>query len=128
VDHRLINQFFVKPSTPNFLEVRERFLQPRTFEEYVLNAGFKVVYQILTPWEVYALGSTGPLYSTESTERLKGGLAFSNLLGLGSSVALINQLRIDVRASIRHNSNAGTRLPNSGHNSLLLETGLSYGF
>ncbi|MGB3591888.1 MAG: acyloxyacyl hydrolase [Nonlabens sp.] len=127
VDHQLLNKFFIKPTDVDFEARRQRFLQPRTFYEYALNLGLKARKQVISEkWYLYALGSTGPMYGTESTERLKRGLAFANILGLGSEFKLWDDLFLDTRISIRHTSNAGTKRPNSGHNSLLFEGGLNY--
>ncbi len=128
VDHRLLNEFFIKPSTPDFPQARERFQQPRRFTEYALNVGLKAAYGVTAHWDIYAMGSTGPMYGSQTTERLKRGLSFSNIFGIGTQYQIFNQLQIDLRCSVRHTSNAGTRKPNTGHNSLLLETGVSYGF
>ena len=126
VDHQLLNFFFITPDDPNYLERRERFQMPRTFNEYALNAGLRVSRSLFKGLDVYGLLSSGPMYSEQSTERLKGGFAFSNILGAGFQYEFAQNWRIDARAIIRHTSNAGLRRPNSGHNSFGGEAGIVY--
>ncbi len=126
VDHKLINFFFITPDDPNFEERRERFQMPRTFNEYALNAGLRVSRSLFEEFDIYGLLSSGPMYSEQSTERLKGGFAFSNILAAGFQYEFAQSWRLDARAIIRHTSNAGLRRPNSGHNSFGGEAGLIY--
>lgn len=128
VDHQLLNLFFIEDDEADFEDRRARFLAPRTFREYTLNIGLKMYQPLLDYWQLYLLGSTGPMYATQTTERLKRGLAFANVIALGTEIHLSDSWSIDARAGIRHTSNAGTRRPNSGHNSLSLEVGINYRF
>ncbi len=126
VDHQLLNFYFITPDDPNYLERRERFQMPRTFNEYALNAGLRVSRSLWTGMDIYGLLSSGPMYSEQSTERLKGGFAFSNILGAGFQYEFAQNWRLDARVIIRHTSNAGLRRPNSGHNSFGGEAGIVY--
>ncbi|MGB5981597.1 MAG: acyloxyacyl hydrolase [Nonlabens sp.] len=128
VDHQLLNLFFITPEDNNYLERRERFLKPRTFNEYALNIGLRVSRNIFNHLDVYGLASSGPMYSEQSTERLKGGFAFSNVFGVGVQYLFAKNWRWDARVILRHTSNAGLRWPNSGHNSFGGETGILYVF
>jgi hypothetical protein len=65
------------------------------------------------------------MISGEDTERLKKGFAFSDILGFGFSYKQKNIL-FDLRMSLRHNSNANFYQPNDGHNSVGIESGISF--
>lgn len=125
-EHQLLNKFFIKPEdTPDYERQREIFTQKRAFNEYALNIGFIVRYHIVNDFSTYLLGSVGPMISGEDTERLKKGFAFSDILGLGFSYQA-NKVVFDLRLTLRHNSNANLYEPNHGHNSIGLETGISF--
>lgn len=124
--HQLLNKFFVKPDSPLDTEAQiQDFLRLKSFQEYALNIGLILRYDLTGSLSVYALGSVGPMLSTLGTERLKKGFAFSDILGFGFSYKQ-NRLLFDVRLSLRHNSNANLYFPNTGHNSLGIESGISY--
>lgn len=125
-EHQLLNPTFVEEQRgEDFLEQRERFIQKKSFHEYVLNAGFQVRYSVFRNFSMYIIGSIGPMISTGDTERLKKGFAFSDIAGFGVSQEL-KRLLIDFRLSVRHNSNANLQMPNNGHNAVCIESGVSY--
>lgn len=124
--YQLLNPGFIGPRRgDDYLEQRIKFSQYRRFNEYALNFGFVYEYKLLNKISLYALASVGPMFGEKDTERLKKGFAFSDIFGLGTYLS-INRFRLDLRTIIRHNSNAGLRLPNNGHNSVGFEAGLSY--
>lgn len=124
--HQLLNPYFIKEtSSTNYLEQRAQFMQPRTFEEYTMNIGIMASYPILNNINVYALASIGPMWGTKHTERLKKGFAFSDIIGIGLFYEK-NYTRYNLRCTLRHNSNANLAMPNNGHNSVGIETGVSF--
>ncbi|CAM1341727.1 acyloxyacyl hydrolase [Tenacibaculum amylolyticum] len=125
VKYQLLNEQFVRPETPNYLELRELYTQKRSFNEYTLNLGIIVRYALFKNFSSYVQGSVGPMISAADTERLKKGFAFSDILGLGFSW---KQKRIvfDLRFTLRHNSNLDFATPNSGHNSAGIESGILF--
>lgn len=92
--------------------------------EFSLNLGLQLKYQLPINFTLYILGSIGPTITDKPTERLHEGFAFSDILAFGLNYRLPNFV-IDFRASIRHVSNAGLYYPNKGYNSSGLEIGLS---
>lgn len=125
-EHQLLNEWFVQPKAgDDFLEQRDRFTQKREFNEYALNIGLILRYVLYNDFSMYVLGSIGPMLSSEDTERLKSGLAFSDIFGFGFSLVREN-VRFDLRTTLRHNSNANISKPNNGHDSIGLETGISF--
>ncbi|WP_442265040.1 acyloxyacyl hydrolase [Tenacibaculum sp. ZS6-P6] len=124
-NHQLLNEQFVLPTTENYLELREKFTKRRAFEEYALNIGILVRYNVFSNFSSYLLGSVGPMISNEDTERLKRGFAFSDILGLGFSWKQ-KRILFDFRLTLRHNSNLNFASPNKGHNSFGIESGISF--
>jgi len=125
-EHQLLNRFFVQPNRgADFLEQRDVFSEKRMFNEYVLNVGLLVRYNLMRKLNIYAIGSVGPMIGEQDTERLKGGFAFSDILGLGFFYKT-KPMWFDVRTTLRHNSNANFSFPNNGHNSIGIEVGVSF--
>lgn len=126
--HQLLNLFYITPEDfENFEELRDRFTKSNDYQEFTLHLGIQVRYNITQDWSLYTIGAVGPQISTESTERLRKGFTFSDMVGIGTSYQF-KKLRWDFRASLRHTSNAQLSQPNSGHNSFSIETGISYLF
>lgn len=124
--HQLLNLFYIRPDEfENFEELRDRFTQANDYQEYTLHLGLQVRYQLTKSLSFYTIGAVGPQISTESTERLRKGFTFSDVVGLGTSYQY-RKLRWDFRATLRHTSNAQLASPNSGHNSFSIETGVSF--
>lgn len=126
--HQLLNLFYIRPDEfENFEELRNRFTQSNDYEEYTLHLGLQIRYNFNNNLSLYTLSAVGPQISTESTERLRKGFTFSDIVGVGTSYRY-KRVRWDFRASLRHTSNAQLARPNSGHNSFSIETGVSYLF
>lgn len=125
-NHQLLNKFFLKPGSQfDTEEQREKLTSFKSFQEYALNFGIVLRYDLTNSLSTYALGSVGPMISTTGTERLRKGFAFSDILGFGLSYKY-NRLLFDVRLTFRHNSNANLYRPNNGHNSVGFESGISF--
>ncbi|MCB0480857.1 MAG: acyloxyacyl hydrolase [Flavobacteriales bacterium] len=124
--HQLVNPYYIGlGSGEDFLEQREFYTQSRTFNELVLSVGFIFRAYLSHSLSTYLVGTVGPMYGSSSTERLKDGLAFSDIGGLGVSYD-IKRISLDFRMVLRHNSNANLWAPNSGHNSSGFEGGVSF--
>lgn len=124
--HQLLNFYFVKPETPDYIEKREEYTKLKNVHEYVLNFGFLMRKPIGKIFSLYALGSIGPMITDTETERMSDGFAFADVLAFGVS-AKVDQFRFDIRPSIRHVSNAGLNSENAGYNTKNIEIGISYG-
>ncbi len=124
--HQLLNFYFVKPETPDYIEKRKEYTKLKDIHEYVLNFGFLMRKPIGKIFSLYALGSIGPMITDTETERMSDGFAFADVLAFGVS-AKIDQFRFDIRPSIRHVSNAGLNSENAGYNTKNIEIGISYG-
>lgn len=123
--HELLNLYFVKPETPDYIHKREEYTQLKDIHEYVLNLGFLIRKPIGKVFSMYVLGSIGPMITDKETERMSNGFAFADVLALGFSVN-VNQFRFDIRPSVRHVSNAGINSENAGYNTKNIEIGISY--
>lgn len=121
--HQLLNKWFVQPDRwDNYLELREKYVQKRRYNEYVLNLGAILRYTFTKRLSIYLVGCTGPAYSNEETERLAKGFAFSSSFGIGIAY-VYKKVTLEIRPSLRHLSNANMQFPNIGHNSTNLECG-----
>jgi hypothetical protein len=123
--HQLLNLYFVKPETPDYIHKREEYTLLKEIHEYVLNLGFLIRKPIGKVFSIYVLGSIGPMITDKETERMSNGFAFADVLALGFSVN-VNQFRFDIRPSVRHVSNAGINSENAGYNIKNIEIGISY--
>jgi len=123
--HELINFYFVKPETPDYISKREEYTKLKDIHEYVLNFGFLVRKPIGKTFSIYVLGSVGPMITDTETERMSDGFAFADVVAFGVS-AKVNQFRFDIRSSVRHVSNAGLNSENAGYNTKNVELGISY--
>ncbi len=125
-EHQLLNKHYVRPDFgDDYLEKRLEYTSKKQIKEYVLNMGLLAKYNIFKNLGTYVLGSVGPMYFDTDTERMKEGLAFSDILGLGITYK-IKKFYLDIRYSIRHVSNLNISLPNNGLNSTNIEFGLTY--
>ncbi|WGK64877.1 acyloxyacyl hydrolase [Croceiramulus getboli] len=118
--HELLNMYFVNP------EDRERFMQERPINEYLISGGFLVRKTLFNTLEGYVLGSLGLGYIDEASERLAKGFTFVDQISLGISWGFMKNGYIDIRPSFRHMSNANLKRPNSGYNSLNIEFGIAF--
>ncbi|QDW20616.1 acyloxyacyl hydrolase [Flavobacterium sp. KBS0721] len=123
--HQLLNFYFVKPETPDYIEKREEYTKLKDIHEYVLNFGFLMRKPIGKIFSLYVLASIGPMITDTETERMSEGFAFADVLAFGVS-AKVDQFRFDIRPSIRHVSNAGLNSENAGYNTKNVEIGVSY--
>lgn len=124
--HQLLNKYYIQPNWgSDYLEQREKYTQKREFKEYVINFGIITRYEIVNNISTYLLFSIGPMISEKDTERLNKGFMFSDIFGLGLSYK-IKIVLIDVRLTLRHNSNANLYKPNHGHNSVGIESGILF--
>ena len=124
--HQLLNEWFIQPDRwDNYLELREKFVLEQNYYEYVITIGALIRFNLAKKCSVYLLGSTGPAYNSEETERLAKGFVFSSNLGFGISYQM-KDLTFEIRPSLRHLSNADTQFPNIGHNSTNIELGISF--
>ncbi|WP_214071095.1 acyloxyacyl hydrolase [Mucilaginibacter sp. dw_454] len=97
--------------------------------EYGINLGLLYRKNLTSlPLNVYASLSTGPHYASGTPHRQMSGFLFSDNLFAGANLKLYRNIYADVRLGLRHMSNAGTRLPNAGVNTLALKEGFVVGF
>lgn len=119
------HEFYTSNNNPD--EFRAKYMQLKTINEYVLNLGILYRYKLNSNLSVYAIGNVGPMYIDTDTERLKKGFAFSDIFGFGTNYNA-GKLSFDVKAMIRHVSNANFQYPNFGYNAVGFEFGTYYEF
>lgn len=84
-------------------------------------------YPITRNLSLYGMVSFGTFYLTNRNKRIAEGIAFANQGSLGIRIKVFNKTYFDVRAGMRHLSNAGIQKPNSGVNTFHLESGFLIG-
>jgi len=124
--HQLLEALFIQPGDgPDYLEKRVRFMKETTIKEYVLNVGFQFRYTPVKRLSLLVLIATGPMFSDTETERLAKGFAFSDMAVVGCGFKT-GRILFEIRTGVRHVSNADLHYPNSGHNSSIIDFGVSY--
>lgn len=123
--HQMINYWFISHAVENGDELRAKFMQPKTINEYVLNVGLVYRRYLNFNASVYATLNTGPMYIDTDTERLKKGFSFSDVISIGYNYK-VKKLSFDAKFMFRHASNANLQKPNYGLNSSGFELGTYY--
>lgn len=123
--HQMINYWFISHTVSNGDELRAKYMQLKTINEYALNSG--IVYRrfLNTHSSIFATLNTGPMYIDTDTERLKKGFAFSDVIAVGYNYKY-KKLSFDGKFMFRHASNANLQKPNFGLNSAGFEFGSYY--
>jgi hypothetical protein len=94
--------------------------------EFGLNVGVQHMLPLSRNFYVYALISSGPQFITVHTERQAHGFIFSDNMGAGTYYFFGKNLALNTGFRIRHMSNANTRMPNHGINTVNFLMGVSY--
>ena len=109
------------------------FLMPKTggnilHQEAGINFGYQPILHLNKFVSVYTYISVGPHYFNTPTERQAKGFIFSDNMGAGLWIHLPKNFYINTMFKIRHMSNANTRYPNKGINTLnsLIGFGITY--
>jgi hypothetical protein len=119
IEHQLLNKFFVQEFNfgENFLEFRNRYLQPKNFSFYAFEIDFQLTRTIFNCLDFEFSAGLGAGYIDYSTERRASGFTFLENLAIGFSVPFGSN---EIYAGIlfNHVSIFNTYDPNSGYNSL----------
>lgn len=91
--------------------------------EFGLNGGVILRRAVAGQTSLYMALTAGPHYIEETPDRQRPGFIFSDNLSLGMLIGLNKQIYLDLRASLRHVSNAQLMLPNKGMNNVLFYIG-----
>jgi hypothetical protein len=94
--------------------------------EFGVNVGLQHMLPLSRNFYVYALISSGPQFITVHTERQAHGFIFSDNMGAGTYYFFSRNLALNTGFRIRHMSNADTRMPNHGINTMNFLMGVSY--
>lgn len=91
--------------------------------EYGITNGILFRHHLTKYLSTYGIISFGALYLGGSTARLPKGISFASQGSIGISLQTFKNTSFDIRAGMRHLSNAGLKSPNSGVNTFHVETG-----
>ncbi len=126
--HQLLNEFFIRPTEPEFLALRKEFTKKKNLTEYILSTNLLLRRKIYKSHSIYVLIGFGPMYISKRTERLAKGFAFSENISIGISTNIYKNVFFDIRGGYRHLSNAELQQPNSGINIATIEIGFNFKF
>lgn len=126
--HQLLNKWFT--TTTYFDDFPEDFQQKmlakKTIHQLAAHLGMTFNWHFNPRVAVFGYGSIGPMWTSQQTERLAAGLAFSDNIGLGIKVKYNEYFWISSTLVLRHESNADLKFPNSGHNTVGVRLGLLF--
>ena len=126
--HQLRNKWFT--TTSNFNDFPENFqekmLVEKNIHQLAAHLGVTLNWFLSSRIAVFGYGSVGPMWTSQETERLAAGFAFSDNIGLGVKVKYKQNFWISSALILRHESNANLKFPNSGHNSVGLRLGMIF--
>ena len=74
-------------------------------------------------YSIFAIVTTGPSILDRDTDRLAKGFAMTSTFGIGTSYRS-EDIRLELRPSLRHVSNLGIASPNGGLNTVNVEVGI----
>ena len=126
--HQLRNKWFT--TTSNFDDFPENFQEKmmveRNIHQLATHLGITLNWFLSSKIAVFGYGSVGPMWTSQETERLAAGFAFSDNIGLGMKLKYKKNFWISSVLILRHESNANLKFPNSGHNSVGLRLGVMF--
>ncbi|MHB8260671.1 MAG: acyloxyacyl hydrolase [Bacteroidia bacterium] len=98
------------------------------YQEAGINIGYQPILHLNKFVSVYTYISAGPHYFNTPTIRQAKGFVFSDNMGAGCWFHLPKNFYINAMFKIRHLSNANTRYPNKGINTInaLIGLGITY--
>ena len=126
--HQLINKWFA--GTDDFDgfpdDFQQQMLKKKDIHQLVMHLAAEVSYRLKQSVMVYFYSAIGPLWTSKGTERLAAEFAFSDNIGLGYKLRLSKKMWLDNSVVLRHESNAGLKFPNSGHNTIGVRLGIVF--
>ena len=126
--HQLLNKWFTTTSYFDDFQddFQEKMLAEKNIHQLAMHLGVNLNWFLSSKIAVFGYGSIGPMWTSQITERLAAGFAFSDNIGLGIKVKYNEHVWISSTLVLRHESNADLKFPNSGHNSVGLRLGLVF--
>jgi hypothetical protein len=126
--HQLLNKWFT--TTPYFDhfpdDFQEKAMTKKNIHQLAAHLGVTFNWFLKPKIAVFGYGSIGPMWTSQLTERLAAGLAFSDNVGIGLKMQYNEKIWISSSIILRHESNADLKFPNSGHNTIGLRLGLIF--
>ena len=126
--HQLINKWFT--TSPKFKDFPENFqetmLKKKSIHQIATHLGIELSYYLTPKTALFGYAAIGPMYTSQQTERLAAGLAFSDNVGIGIRIKYNPRIWIISTVLFRHESNADLKFPNSGHNTTGIRLGVRF--
>ncbi len=126
--HQLINKWFTSTKFFNHFpeDFHQEMLQKKPIHQVVFHAAVEIVHFLNPKTQVFGYAAIGPIWTSQQTERLAKGFAFSDNIGVGVKFKLSQKMWLSNMVVIRHESNANLKFPNSGHNTLGVRVGVVF--
>ena len=126
--HQLLNKWFTTTSSFDHFpeDFQEKMLSEKNIHQLAAHLGVTLNWFLSPKIAVFGYGSIGPMWTSQLTERLAAGFAFSDNFGFGIKVKYNENIWVSSTIVLRHESNANFKFPNSGHNSIGLRLGLVF--
>lgn len=126
--HQLINKWF---TTTEFFsdfpdDFQQSMLQKKSIHQLVFHAAIELSHLITPKTQLFGYAAIGPMWTSQQTERLAKGIAFSDNIGVGLKFKLYQNMWLSNLVVLRHESNADLQFPNSGHNTLGVRIGVVF--
>lgn len=127
-EHQLLNKWFT--TTELFKDFPDDFqskmIKRKKIHQGVTHLACEINYFIGGNTQLYLYAGIGPMWTSQQTERLAAGFAFSDNIGIGLKVKINPKMWINQTIVLRHESNANLKFPNSGHNTVSARLGIVF--
>ena len=123
--HQLLNEQFITPDEPNFMENRARLTQERTLSLLAFELGFQFRRELFNKLFFEANFGLGVANIDKETERLARGFTFIENISVGLAYQWKSS-ELYLGSNVGHVSNFNIQLPNSGYNLFGFEVGYRF--
>ena len=126
--HQLINKWFTSSEFFNHFpeNFHHQMLLKKPIHQVVFHAAVEIAHYLNPKTQVFGYAAIGPMWTSQLTERLAKGFAFSDNIGVGVKFKLSKKMWLSNMVIIRHESNVNLKFPNSGHNTLGVRLGVIF--
>ncbi|MAD98502.1 MAG: hypothetical protein CMB99_14350 [Flavobacteriaceae bacterium] len=126
IQHQLVNEQFVTPAEPDYLNKRNEFTQLKTLTLLGVEFGISLKQKIFSKLQGVLTAGLGIAHIDRRTERLASGFTFIENGSLGLLYEISSKYQLYSGIQIGHVSNFDFKHPNSGYNNLGAEFGIRY--
>lgn len=126
IEHQLINEQFITPDIPNYLEIRARFTKLKRITLSAVEFGVDLKKEMTSKTSIFLRFGVGLAFIDIETERLASGFTFVENGSIGISYRLSTKFIVDLGIGVGHVSNFDFQQPNSGYTTFDMGIGFQY--